>query len=114
MDEPALAALFAVVAIAAEPADRHPVAHREPFHAVTEFVDGARDFVAEGQRPRHAGEVAVDELAVGAADTARAHRDADMSGWGRGGLDIDELERAVSRVDVYRTMHAHVWPPVVG
>ena len=51
LHELALAAGDAAIAVAAEPADRHPVADREVLDAVADLGDGACDLVSQRQRP---------------------------------------------------------------
>jgi hypothetical protein len=71
VDEDAFAARVAMVATSAEPADRDTIANRELFDAIAEFGYGSGDFVPQRKWPRHAGEAAVGEVAVGAAYPAR-------------------------------------------
>ena len=65
--------------MAAEPAHGHPVTNGVISDAVTQLGDGAGDLVAGRDRPRQAGERALDEGVVGAADTARGHVDTDVA-----------------------------------
>ncbi len=76
VDELTLAALRAVVAVATEPADGHPITDLESFDSRADFGDRARDLVSGGQWPGQAREVSCDEVGVGAADTAGLDADA--------------------------------------
>src|SRR4029450_7160474 len=58
-------------AIAAEPADRHPVAHGEALDTLAKFGHRSRYLVAQRQRPAHVRKATGDETVVGAAHTTR-------------------------------------------
>jgi hypothetical protein len=104
MDEQAVTAWLAVVAVASEPADGDAVTHGETVDAVAYFSNGAGDFVPGCQRPCHVRKLTVDELAIGSADAAGLYRDAGMPGWWRGRLDVDQPERIARSVNVNGAM----------
>ena len=59
----------------AEPGDADAVADRDIAHAVAERLDRADDLVAEDERQCRVGQLAVDDVQVGAADAAGPHPD---------------------------------------
>jgi hypothetical protein len=49
----------------------------------------------------------VDKFAVGSADAARMHRNADMVAGRRGRLDVNQSQRTISSVNVNGAMRGH-------
>ena len=92
LHELTLATRHAVVAVAAEPADRDPLTDREPVHPGAQCGDRACHLVTGGDRPAEVGKRSGDEGVVGAADTAGVDVDADVAGRRRGGLHVHEFE----------------------
>ena len=93
-----LAARAAVAALAAGPAqprDPDPVAGREALRPLPRLDHLADDLVAEDQRQLRLGELAVDDVQVGAADAAGDHPDESLPG---PGLGIGQLGPASGRL----------------
>src|SRR6185436_11408590 len=78
VDEIALQAGYALVAVTAEPSDSDAVADRVVLHARTDFGDGPGDLVPGRQRPGHPWELTVDKRMVGAADATGGNGDPDV------------------------------------
>jgi hypothetical protein len=89
--EVTFAALIAVVAAPAEPPHRDTIADRETLDAGPEFGNCSGDFMPGSQRPRHAGESALNEVDVGAADPACGHRQPCLVTTRGLGFDVDQL-----------------------
>jgi hypothetical protein len=85
----AVAAIAADPAGVAEPGNADALADREPGDAGAERVDTADDLMTRDDRITDVGQFAVDDMKVGAADTAGAHPHPDFirPGIGRGALD---------------------------
>src|SRR4029079_14669450 len=83
-----LATRAALVAVAAEPADRPTVAHRKVVDTIAEFGNRSRDLVPQRHRPRHVRKTTGDETVVGSAHATGGAVDADMgvARWRRCGV----------------------------
>ncbi len=76
-----------------QPADPDPLAHHRGDHVRARRVDDPDDLVAWDQREHGIGELTVEEVQVGAAHGARAHREAHLAGAGEGKGEAPEHER---------------------
>jgi hypothetical protein len=91
VDELPPAALVAVIATPAEPADRDTVADHETLDAVTDFGNLSRDLMSRSQRPRHPREVTGDKKGIGTAYPAGTDADAYFAARRRRRFNISEL-----------------------
>ena len=90
---PVRSAEAALAARPAQPGNADPVAGREPVDRVADGLDRAHDLVAQDERQRRVGELAVQHVQVGAAHGAGAHADEHLSGSGRGRRDLGRSKR---------------------
>lgn len=90
--ELAATARRAVPAVAADPADRHPLADSPRVGVITDSRDVAGDLVTGRQGKLQSGQVAVDEGRVGVTDTARFDGNGDVSCRRLAELTIDKGE----------------------
>ena len=91
-----LAAAAAVAALAVGPAEpRHPdpLARGELLRPLPRLAHHADDLVAHHQRQLRLGEVAVEDVEVGAADAAGADLELDLAGTGGGVGQLSQPER---------------------
>ena len=63
-----------MAAIAARPADRHPITLAPALNTVAERVDVSGDLMTGGHRELHTGPLVIDEQRIGVADAAGLHR----------------------------------------
>ena len=105
VDEEAFAAGVADEAVAAVPADAHPVALLPLGHVGADLVDAPGDLVARNPRQRQAGKRAGLHEGVAVADSAGFDLDADLARGGFWELALDELERAIGLGHLYGPHH---------
>ena len=101
-----LAAAAAVAALAvgpAEPGDPDPVARHETLGLLPRRAHGADDLVPHHQRQLRLGEVAVEDVEVGAADAAGMNRDLDLAGTGSGLGQLSQPERLPLPLEDHRS-----------
>jgi hypothetical protein len=111
VDEVAVAAGHAGAAVAAEPADRHPLPGRPAVDVVADVVDAAGDLVTGDQGELHVREGGVDERRVGAAHAAGLDGDADLASAGLGQFALDDAERAAGLGDLGGSVRRHRTSP---
>jgi hypothetical protein len=110
LHEFALTTGHAPVAVAAEPADRDPVADTEALDAFAEFRYRPCDLMSRNHRPGHVWEAAVDDPLVGSTDPAGGDGDPDVVARGRGGVDIGKGERCSCGFHHYGFVRGHGQP----
>jgi hypothetical protein len=80
-------------ASASEPGDADALAGREAGDAVPQLLDRTDDFVSRHDRQLRVGQLAVDDVQVGAADAAGAHLHDDLAGSGSRPGHFDQSQR---------------------
>src|SRR6266571_978085 len=104
---PAGAAIAAIAAGRAEPGHAHALADAEPLRARSPLDHFADDLVARNHGPIEAGQLAVDDVQVGAANAAREHAKQKLSRAGPADFPDDEPQRLARCRELHRAHFSH-------
>ena len=97
----------------AEPRHADALPGREPLRSRARRVHDTHDLVAGHDRPAEVGQLAVDDVQVGAAHAARADAQPHLAGPGLGPRPFDETQRLARSVEDERS-HRAAPPAVTG
>jgi hypothetical protein len=93
--------------VTARPAEPGDADARSPLEPIAALEHLAHDLVAEHERELRVGELSIDDVQVGTADTAGANAEEDLPGHGCRIGDLGRTKRLARRVEHHRAHRRH-------